>query len=112
MSIIEKINEDTVQESFSPFSTDGILHFLALIHLLSASLGAADILLSQKNRKQNHLCFFLQLIPLYALLEELCDLTRPVGLKGETSTDEAEDLGASFHQPGIPSEVSRAPQGL
>lgn len=45
VSITQKINEDTVQEPFSPFSTDGILHFLALIHLLSSSLGAADILL-------------------------------------------------------------------
>lgn len=47
-----KINEDTVQDSSSPFSTDDILHFLALIHLLSASPGAPDILLSLKNLKQ------------------------------------------------------------
>lgn len=64
----KKINEDAVQESFSPFSADGILHFPALIHLLSASLEAADILLSLKNQKQNHLCFALQLVPLYSLL--------------------------------------------
>lgn len=81
----KKINEDTVQESFSPFSADGILHFLALIHLLSASLGAADILLSLKNLKQNHLCFLLQLVPPCSSLEELPhDLPRLVGLKGKT----------------------------
>lgn len=57
-----KINEDTVQDSFSPFSTDDILHFLALIHLLSASPGAPDILLSLKNLKQELPLFPLQLV--------------------------------------------------
>lgn len=57
-----KINEDTVQNSFSPFSTDDILHFLALIHLLSASPGAPDILLSLKNLKQELPLFPLQLV--------------------------------------------------
>lgn len=55
-----KINEDTVQDSSSPFSADDILHFLALIHLLSASLGAPDILLSLKNLKQKLPLFLLQ----------------------------------------------------
>lgn len=57
-----KINEDTVQDSFSPFSADDILHFLALIHLLSASPGAPDILLSLKNLKQELPLFPLQLV--------------------------------------------------
>lgn len=99
----KKINEDAVQESFSPFSADGILHFPALIHLLSASLEAADILLSLKNQKQNHLCFSLQLVPLYSLLQELPhDLAKPVGLKGKTSLDHTRDLGAFFHQSASP----------
>lgn len=109
----KKINEDTVQGSFSPFRADGILHFLALIHLLSASPGAADILLSLKNRKQNHLCFLLRLVPPYSLLEELPrDLARPLGLKGKTLLGQAMDLSASLHQPCISSEVPRAPKGL
>lgn len=91
----KKINEDAVQEFFSPFSVDGILHFPALIHLLSASLEAADILLSLKNQKQNHLCFALQLVPLYSLLQELPhDLAKPVGLKGKTSLGHTRDLRA------------------
>lgn len=106
----KKINEDTVQESFSPFSADGILHFLALIHLLSASLEAADILLSLKNRKQNHLCFLLQLVSLYNLLRELPhDLANSVGLKDKTLLGQVVVLGVSFHQPTISSKVPRAP---
>lgn len=99
----KKINEDAVQESFSPFSADGILHFPALIHLLSASLEAADILLSLKNQKQNHLCFTLQLVPLYSLLQEMPhDLAKPVGLKGKTSLGHTRDLGAFFQQSASP----------
>lgn len=83
MSITGKINEDTVQESFSPFRADGILHFLALIHLLPASLGAADILLSLKNRKQNQPLFLTATFPSYSLFQEQpCDLTSGIGLKG------------------------------
>lgn len=91
----KKINDDTVLESFSPFSADGTRHFLALIHFLSASAEAADILLSLKNQKENHLCFSLQLVPLHSLLQELPHgLAKPVGLKGKTSLGQAMDLGA------------------
>lgn len=67
-----KINEDTVQDSFSPFSADDILHFLALIHLLSASPGAPDILLSLKNLKQELPLFPLQLVGVRRLRGRCC----------------------------------------
>lgn len=67
-----KINEDTVQDSFSPFSADDILHFLALIHLLSASPGAPDILLSLKNLKQELPLFPLQLVGMCRLRGWCC----------------------------------------
>lgn len=76
-----KINEDTVQDSSSPFSADDILHFLALIHLLSASLGAPDILLSLKNLKQKLPLFLLQLVRMHCAWDQGWDRRSQVKMK-------------------------------
>lgn len=74
-----KINEDPVGASSPPVRAAGTLHFAARTHSLSASLGAADLLLSLKNRKRDHLCFLMQPVPLHGLLQELPrDLAQPV----------------------------------
>lgn len=106
-----KINEDTVQDSFSPFSADDILHFLALIHLLSASPGAPDILLSLKNLKQELPLFPLQLVGICRQRGRRCRAGAHDGVRSRAAAAHARLLNIAC-QSSFPasSRVSFAPR--